>query len=104
MKAHLTTLIAVVGLAVGCNRSVESVSQDFNSLPPAVQKTARAEAPNAEILAISKTSESGIDAYKIQYRGTNQSNPTVVIAMDGRLINSDMPRSAGIIQKVLAPT
>ena len=49
MKGYLVTLITAAGLVVGCNRSLEKASQDFNTLPPAVQKTVRAQAPNGEI-------------------------------------------------------
>ena len=104
MKTYIITLIAAAGLVAGCNRSVESVSQDFNSLPPAVQKTARAQSPKGEILGVSKTSDNGVEAYKIQYRGTDNSNPTVIIAMDGRLIGSDMARPAGALERLLTPT
>jgi hypothetical protein len=44
-------------LLAGCNPSIESASEDFNSLPPAVQKTVRADAPDAEITSVRKTTE-----------------------------------------------
>src|SRR5881296_2415005 len=104
MNKYIITLVAAAGLVAGCNKSVENVSQDFNTLPPAVQKTARAQSPNGEILGVSKTSENGIDAYKIEYRAADNSKPTVVIASDGRLISSDMPRNASAVDKILTPT
>jgi hypothetical protein len=52
MKQYAVTLIAAMGLLVGCNRSLESASNKFNELPPAVQKT-RAQAPNGEIANVS---------------------------------------------------
>jgi uncharacterized membrane protein YkoI len=104
MNKYLITLVAAAGLVAGCNKSDENVSQDFNTLPPAVQKTARAQSPNGEILGVSKTSENGVDAYKIEYRAADNSKPTVVIASDGRLISSDMPRNATAVDKILTPT
>jgi uncharacterized membrane protein YkoI len=101
--------VAAAGLAAGCNQSVETASQDFNSLPPAVQKTVRSESPNGEITSISKTTENGADAYKVDIRNTdNNNNNTMVVAMDGRVLSSDMPTTQnGIIKdvkKALTPT
>lgn len=96
-------LLASAGLLAGCNQSVETASQKFNELPPAVQKTARAQAPNDEIADVSKTTENGVEAYKIEFREDNRT-PQVLIASDGRLLNSDFPKPAGTIQRLLTPT
>ena len=109
IKLYLVTLMAAAGLVAGCNRSVETASQDFNSLPPTVQKTVRSESPNGEITSVSKTSENGVDAYKVQIRNTdNNNNNTMVVASDGRVISSDMPHTQnGIVsdvKKALTPT
>lgn len=104
MKKYTISLLAAAGLLlVGCNQSVQTASEKFNELPPAVQKTARAQAPNAEIVDVSNTSANGANAYEIQYRGQN-GNPKVVIAQDGTLISSDLPKTAGVIDKLLTPT
>jgi uncharacterized membrane protein YkoI len=105
----MVTLIAAAGLAAGCNRSVESNSQSFNTLPPAVQKTVRSQSPNGEITSVSKTSENGMDAYKVKIHspGAND-NSTLVVGMDGRVLSTDMPNNPnGIVsdvKKALAPT
>jgi uncharacterized membrane protein YkoI len=101
--------VAAAGLAAGCNQSVETASQDFNSLPPAVQKTVRSESPNGEVTSVSKTSENGMDAYKVAIRNTaNNNNNTMVVATDGRVLSSDMPATQnGIVndvKKALTPT
>jgi uncharacterized membrane protein YkoI len=109
IKTYLVTLVAAAGLAVGCNQSVKTASQDFNSLPPAVQKAVRSESPNGEITSVSKTTENGMDAYKVDIRNTdNNNNNTMVVTMDGRVLSSDMPtKQNGIIndvKKALTPT
>jgi len=105
MKHYVITLLAAAGLlVVGCNQSVETASQKFNELPPAVQKTVRAQAPNAEIVDVSKTSSNGMDAYQVEFRSEHGANPKVLVAANGTLLNSDMAQPAGAIQKMLTPT
>jgi uncharacterized membrane protein YkoI len=109
IKVYLVSLIAAAGLAAGCNQSVESASQDFNSLPPAAQKAVRSAAPNGDIERVSKTSENGVDAYKITLKNQGAtSDSTMVVTADGRVISSDLPNTQnGIVQdvkKALTPT
>jgi uncharacterized membrane protein YkoI len=103
MKTQVITLIAAMGLMVGCNPNIEKSSQKFNELPPAVQKTVRAQAPNAEIADISKKTENGMDVYEVSFREPG-TNPKVVVAADGKLVNTDMARPAGAIERALTPT
>jgi len=110
MKRHLLSLIAVaglVGLVVGCNRSIESASQEFNSLPPVVQKAIRAEAPNAEIAKIDRTTANGVEAYEVEFREPG-TNPKLVVAVDGRILSSGgISKTDGVTRKVeraLTPT
>jgi hypothetical protein len=56
-EQYLIALVTAIGLLVGCNQSVKTASEDFNSLPPAVQKKVRAQAPNAEIASVSEKTE-----------------------------------------------
>jgi uncharacterized membrane protein YkoI len=105
----MVTLIAAAGLAAGCNKSVESNSQSFNSLPTAVQKSVRSQSPNGEITSVSKSSENGVDGYKIQIHNPgNNNDSTMIVAMDGRVLSSDMPNTQnGIVsnvKKALTPT
>src|SRR6185312_3237468 len=88
IKVYVVTLIAAAGLAVGCNQSVESNSQSFNTLPPAVQKTVRGQSPNGEITGVSKTTENGVDAWKIDIRnqGADKDN-VMIVAADGRVLS-----------------
>lgn len=109
MKVYMVTLLAAAGLVVGCNKSVESNSQSFNTLPPAVQKAVRAQSPNGEVTDVSKTTQNGVDAYKIDIRNEgSQNSSTMVVDMDGKVLSSDMPNNQnGIVQdvkKVLTPT
>ena len=109
IKVYAVTLIAAAGLAVGCNQSVESNSQAFNTLPPAVQKTVRSQSPNGEITGVSKTTQNGMDAWKVDIRnqGADKDNE-MVVAYDGKVLSSDMPSNPnGLVQdvkKALTPT
>jgi hypothetical protein len=44
-----------------------------------------------------------MDVYEIQYR-ENGGTPKIVIAADGTLVSTELPRTAGAIQKALTPT
>jgi uncharacterized membrane protein YkoI len=103
MKLYIVSLIAAAGLVVGCNRSVESTSNDFNTLPPSVQKTVRAQAPNAEIASVNKTTREGVDVYEVEFKEPGK-NPKVIVAADGKLVSTDMAKPAGAIERALTPT
>ena len=103
MKKLAISLLAAAGLLAGCNSSIESASNDFNSLPPAVQKTVRAQAPNGEIASVSHTTTNGMDAYKVQFR-MEGSNPTIIVAANGTLLSSELAGKAGVVERALTPT
>jgi len=103
MKIYVTTLFAAAGLLMGCNRSIEKASTNFNELPPAVQKTVRAQAPNGEIANVSHKTENGLDLYEVEFREPG-SNPKIVVASDGKLMSTDMARPAGAVERMLTPT
>jgi uncharacterized membrane protein YkoI len=103
MKTYAVTLIAVAGLLVACNRSIEQASTKFNELPPAVQKTVRAQAPNAEIATVNHKTDNGMDLYEVEFREPG-SNPKIVVAADGKLMSTDMARPAGAVERMLTPT
>jgi uncharacterized membrane protein YkoI len=104
MKKYVITLLAASALVAGCNQSVETASQKFNELPTAVQKTVRAQAPNAEIANVTQKTENGSQVYEVEFRNPNGENSKVLVAMDGTLVGSDLPRPAGAIQRALTPT
>ena len=103
MKKCVITLVAATGLLVGCNQNIKSASEDFNTLPPAVQKTVRAQAPNAEIAGVSAKTENGAKVYEVELREEGR-NPKLVVAADGTLVSSDLPKPAGALQRLLTPT
>jgi uncharacterized membrane protein YkoI len=103
MKKYLVTVIAAAGLLTACNRSIESASKDFNELPPAVQKTVRAQAPNGEIAHVNHRTDNGMDVYDIEFREPG-SNPKISVARDGKLVSTDMARPAGPVERALTPT
>jgi uncharacterized membrane protein YkoI len=104
MKTYLVSLIAAAGVIVaGCSKSVEQASNDFNTLPPSVQKTVRAQGPNAEIAKVNKTTREGVDVYEIEFREPG-TNPKIIVAADGKLVSTDMAKPAGAIERALTPT
>ncbi len=104
MKKYLVTLITAAGLITGCNQSIESASTDFNSLPVAAQKAIRAQAPDAQIASISKTTENGVEAYKVELRQDGKSSQMLVSA-EGKVLSSDVAsKPAGALQKMMTPT
>src|SRR6266480_536992 len=104
MKICAISLIAALGLLSGCNKSVENASQKFNELPPAVQKTVRAQSPNGEIAAVTKTTDNGMDVYEVKFKQPDGSTPKVLVAMDGKLVSSEMAKPAGAVERMLTPT
>jgi uncharacterized membrane protein YkoI len=104
MKKHAIIILAASALVVGCNSSVETASQKFNELPPAVQKTVRAQAPNAEIADVTQKNENGLQVYEVEFRNPNGPNSKVLVAADGTLVGSDLPKPAGALQRALTPT
>ena len=102
MNKYGITMIAALGLLVGCNKSVENASQKFNELPPAVQKTVRAQYPNGEVADVSKKTENGMDLYEVQFREPG-TNPKLIVAADGKLITSDLVKPAGAIERAVTP-
>jgi len=103
MKIYIISALAAAGLIVGCNKSVESASQKFNELPPAVQKTVRAQAPQGEVADVSHKTDNGMDLYEIEFREPGR-NPKITVAADGKLVNTELPRTAGTIERALTPT
>src|SRR5437016_693809 len=105
MKKYVITLLAASALVVGCNQSVQTASERFNELPPAVQKTVRAQAPNAEIADVSQKTENGTQVYQVEIRDQGSSSTSkILVAADGTLVGSDLPKTAGMIQRALTPT
>ncbi|HTL18507.1 MAG TPA: PepSY domain-containing protein [Patescibacteria group bacterium] len=104
MKKYAITLLAASALVAGCNQSVETASNKFNELPPAVQKTVRAQNPNGDIANISQKNENGSQVYEVEFRSPNGPNSKVLVASDGTLVGSDMPKPAGAVQRLLTPT
>jgi uncharacterized membrane protein YkoI len=104
MKKYAITLLAASALVAGCNQSVENASQKFNELPPAVQKTVRAQAPNGDIVNVAQKTDNGVQVYEVEFRNQGAENSKVVVATDGTLVGGDLSKPAGAIQRALTPT
>jgi uncharacterized membrane protein YkoI len=107
MKTYLLPLAVAAGLLAGCNRTVEQASQDFNSLPPAVQKAVRAQSPNGEIAHVDTKTDNGTQVYEIEFREPG-TNPKLMVTADGTVLNSaGTSKTEGIVgtvEKALTPT
>src|SRR2546423_14305570 len=104
MKIFITTLIAIGGLCLmGCSRSVETASEKFNALPTAVQKTVRAQAPNAEIANVSQKTRNGIEFYEVEFREPGR-NPKIEVAADGTLFKTELGTPVSPVERPLTPT
>ena len=100
MKTYIA-LIAAVVLLLGCSKSsVQTTSQQFNELPAVVQKTARAQAPNAEIVNVASRIDNGMQIYDIQFH-TESGMPKISVAADGKLVKSDFVTIPGGLQTAL---
>ncbi len=105
MKIYTMTLLAAAGLLAGCKNDVETASKQFNELPPEVQKTVRAQAPNADIAEVTKVTTNGTDAFEVRFLSAGQQNPMrVIVATNGTLLSSTLGEAAGAIQRTLTPT
>jgi uncharacterized membrane protein YkoI len=94
MKKYLITLTTAVAFLIGCEqRNVEQASKEFNQLPPAVQKTVRAQAPDAEIADIEQKTRDGVTIYEIQFRD-KQRYPAMAVAADGTLMRYEAGTAA----------
>jgi uncharacterized membrane protein YkoI len=79
---------------VGCEqRNVEKASKDFNQLPAAVQKTVRAQAPDAEIAGVDQKNRDGVTVYQIEFRD-KQRHPAMEVAADGTLMRYEAGKPA----------
>ena len=94
MKLYLMTLGTAAAFLVGCEqRNVEQASQEFNQLPPAVQKTVRAQSPNAEIADVEQKNRDGVTVYQIQFRDKER-HPAMEVAADGTLMRYEAGKPA----------
>ncbi len=105
MKIYAMTLLAAAGLLAGCKNDVETASKQFNELPPEVQKTVRAQAPNADIAEVNKITTNGTDAFEVRFLSAQQQNPLrVVVSTNGTLLSSTLNPTARAGERPLSPT
>jgi uncharacterized membrane protein YkoI len=90
-------------LLAGCGRNLESASERFNELPPAVQKTVRAEVPNGEIQGVSHSAKDGANLYTIEFR-ENGRKGRMVVAGNGDLLSDKERDREGVNSRALTPT
>ena len=69
-----------------------SPGAQFAMLPSVVQRTITAQGGAAEIKDINKIIGAGQDIYEVRFRNP-VANPTIYVAEDGTLVNSDGPSS-----------
>jgi hypothetical protein len=97
MRKSIVIFLTAASLALaGCSQksSVEKSSQRFNSLPPAVQRTVRAQAPDAEIASIKKQTRDNMTYYVVEFREPG-TNPKITVAQNGALVTGDAEKVMG---------
>src|SRR5512146_2839876 len=104
--AMTLTLLAAAGLLTGCGKNdVETASKRFNELPPEVQKTVRAQAPNADVAEVNKITTNGADAFEVRLLSTGQQQPMyIVVSTNGTLLSSTLNQATGAVERALSPT
>ena len=97
MTKYLIAIVAAASLGLGgCSRTshVEKTSQEFNALPPAVQKAVRAQAPNAEIASVDRKTRAGVNYYVIALKEGDRTHK-ITVGENGMLMENDRERSMG---------
>jgi len=97
MTKYIITLVAAASLSLtGCSQKthVERTSQDFNALPPGVQKAVREYAPNAEIASVDRKNRGGISYYVIEFKDTGR-NPKLTLAENGMMMENEDRKAVG---------
>ena len=80
----------------GCSKQsrVERTSQQFNSLPRAVQQAVRSQAPNAEIASVDRKIRNGTTYYVVEFKEPGR-NPRFTVAENGTVLGADTDKSMG---------
>ena len=88
IRAFLPAAVLLAALAFNPARTYADEKAELDSLPAAVQKTAREQVGNAIIEEVEETFEEGQHATEVEYR-ENGKMFAVVIAKDGTLIQKE---------------
>lgn len=105
MKSRILAgvIIGAAALLSACSEDVKVASESFNDMPRAVQKTVRAQAPEAEIETVKRTRRDGAEVYEVEFRQAGE-RARVVVAPDGTLVQTDLAEKAGSLSRALTPT
>jgi len=89
MRKNILVLLTAASLSLaGCSekRHVEKTSQEFNALPPTVQKAVRSRSPNAEITSVDKKTRDGMNYYVIEFKEPGR-NPKLTVTESGTIVD-----------------
>jgi hypothetical protein len=95
MKKQIIPIIVAASVAVSCTKTnVERVSNEFNQLPVAVQKSVHTAAPDAEIAGVDEDKRNGLTVYQIKFRDSDR-HPDIWVAPDGTVLRNEPSRAMG---------
>lgn len=89
-------LIASCLMMAGCSKqsSIEKASQEFNSLPPVVQRAVRSRAPTAEIASVDRKTRDNMSYYVVEFKEPGR-NPKLIVAENGTILSGEPEKAMG---------
>src|SRR3954468_19189178 len=97
MKKYIYVILTAGSMVIGgCSRqgSIEKTSEQFNSLPPAVQHAVRSQARTAEIASVDRKTRENMTYYVIEFKNPDR-HPKLTVAEKGTIIGHDMDKPMG---------
>jgi hypothetical protein len=104
MKRYILSVAGAAVVLTACKQNIESASESFNELPPAVQRTVRMESPNGEIQRIAHSDRDGLHLYTVELRENGQTEKKLVVAANGQLLTPPPMPVAATDNRPLTPT
>jgi uncharacterized membrane protein YkoI len=85
LSTDMTTAKGAPGTMERVFKGAGAVGTKLSALPEKVQKTIQTQAPNAELVDISRKEKDGVVFYEVEFKDKGK-NPTLCVAEDGTLL------------------
>lgn len=102
MKATVVSAVIFTILMTACKQRTRPAAMTFNDLPPAVQRTIREQAPNAQISNVTIMDQNGRSVYEVTFRAAG-GNPRMLVGSDGAVVVSDFLTAPGVVDRPATP-